>query len=82
MLNFIKRELRIAFSKRAQPIWFRFAKWVLLIGGVFVFWGSPFLWYWLGTLLVIGIFVHFLYRWRTLGWTRPWGGWSDVEAGR
>lgn len=82
MLNTIKRELRVAFSKRAQPIWFRIAKWIIFLGGAIALSGSGFLWYWVAALTVIGILVHFLYRWRTHGWTRPWGGWNDLEAGR
>lgn len=82
MLNTIKREFRVACSKRAQPVWFRVAKWIVLLGGAFAFFGSDFFWYWVGGLTVIGILVHFLYRWQTRGWTRPWGGWDDLEAGR
>jgi hypothetical protein len=26
--------------------------------------------------------VHFLYRWKTRAWTRAWGGWKDLAAGR
>jgi hypothetical protein len=31
---------------------------------------------------VAGLATHFLYRHMTHVWTRPWGGWKDVEAGR
>jgi hypothetical protein len=42
----LKREMRVAFSRKAQPIWFRVVKW------------------------------------KTKGWTQPWGGWNDLDAGR
>ena len=29
---------------------------------------------------VAGLATHLLYRHKTRGWTRPWGGWKDVEA--
>ncbi len=82
MLSTLKRELRIACSRRAQPLWFRISKWIVLLGGAFSFYGSAYFWHWLAGLSVIGIIVHFFYRWKTVGWTRPWGGWSDVAAGR
>jgi hypothetical protein len=25
--------------------------------------------------------LHFIWRWKTKGWTQPWGGWNDLEAG-
>ena len=82
MLNTIKREFRVACSKRAQPVWFRVCKWVVLLGGAYAFYGSRYFWHWVAVLAAIGFFVHFLYRWQTHAWTRPWGGWNDLEAGR
>jgi polyferredoxin len=55
---------------------------ILCIGVAFALAGSGFFWYWVAGLPVIGTLVHFLYRWRTRGWRRPWGGWHDVDAGR
>ena len=82
MLHSIKREFRIAFSKRAQPIWFRITKWIVLLGGAYALWGTRYFGYWIAALTVIGVTVHFVYRRGTRGWTRAWGGWSDLEAGR
>jgi hypothetical protein len=45
-------------------------------------WGTYWLWAWLGGLPIIGLMVHFLYRHKTRLWTRPWGGWNDLEAAR
>jgi hypothetical protein len=42
----------------------------------------PWFWRMLAGLAGIGLIVHFYYRWKTKVWTRAWGGWSDLEAGR
>jgi hypothetical protein len=34
----------------------------------------------LDSLPLPSIMIHLVYRWKTHGWTRPWGGWSDLEA--
>ena len=80
MLSSIKRELRIAFSKRTQPTWVRATKWAILLGVAVVLYGSDFFFYWVVGLPFVGIFTHFLYRRKTHGWTRPWGGWNDVDS--
>jgi hypothetical protein len=82
MQNAIKRELRVAFSKRAQPPLFRVIKWVVIIGGTAWVFQTSFFWYWVIGLPLLSITIHFVYRSKTHGWTRPWGGWSDVEAGQ
>ena len=55
----IRREFRVAFSRRAQPAWFRIVKWTCILIGVAFFHDRA--WFW---------------------WTRAWGGWNDLEAGR
>ncbi len=30
----------------------------------------------------VALATHLLYRYKARGWTRPQGGWQDVEAGR
>jgi len=82
MPDTLKRELRVAFSKRCQPLLFRVSKWIVAVGGAVLFFRSNLFWYWIGGLLLIGLTVHFVYRWKTHVWTRPWGGWSDIEAGK
>jgi len=82
MLSSIKRELRIALSKRIQSIWVRVTKWSVFIGIAAVLYGSDFFLYWVIGLPFLGILTHFVYRWKTHGWTRPWGGWNDVDTGR
>ena len=82
MHNAIRRELRVAFSKKAQPPLFRVIKWVVFIAGTALISRTGFFRYWLIGLPLLSMTVHFVYRWKTRGWTRPWGGWSDLEAGQ
>ena len=75
-------ELRVAFSRKAQPIWFRVLKWtVVLAVGAFLWRGSHF-WWWLGGALGLGLTLHLVWRWKTKRWTRAWGGWSDLDTAR
>ena len=59
---------------------FRVVKWIVLIGGAVLLFQTTLFWYWVIGLSLIGVILHFVYRWNTHGWTRPWGGWTDVEA--
>ncbi len=77
----INRELRVAFSKKAQPVWFRITKWVVFLGVSVVLFGTTFFWYWVIGLPLVGMITHLIYRWKTRTWTQPWGGWNDIEAG-
>ena len=72
----IKRELEVAFSKDSQPVWFRIAKYILLISLFYFLWGSRWLWIIFGTLLVASLSLHFLYRYKTKGWTQSYGMWK------
>jgi len=76
----VKRELRVAFSRRAQPVWFRIVKWVFLLGLIAATWRRPYFWVWMAGAIAVGLTVHFIWRWKTRGWTQPWGGWNDVES--
>lgn len=72
----LKRELEVAFSKDAQPVWFRIVKYIAL-GFMFYFlWGSLWLWIILVSMLLVGGFVHFWYRHKTEGWTKSYGMWK------
>ena len=77
-----RRECRVAFSRRAQPVWFRVVKWACILTGAALFYDRPWFWWCLAGLAAIGTVVHFLYRSKTKTWTRAWGGWNDLEAGR
>ena len=75
----LKRELRVAFSRRAQPIWFRIVKWVILLVVGALLWRTPYFWVFIVSGFALGLTVHFIWRWKTKGWTQPWWGWDDVE---
>ena len=80
--NALRREVRVALSRRAQPIWFRVVKWIVAIAVSVMLWRSPYFWWWIGGALVLSLTLHFIWRWKTKGWTQPWMGWDDVDAGR
>ena len=76
----LKREARVAFSRRAQPIWFRIVKWAVAIAISVLLWPTPYFWWWLGGAIALSLTLHFIWRWKTKGWTQPWWGWDDVGA--
>ena len=78
----LRREFRVAFSRRAQPVWFRIVKWSCILTGVALFSDRHWFWWTLGGLALAGSCLHCLYRCKTKTWTRAWGGWNDLEAGR
>lgn len=45
-------------------------------------WNTPYLgWVVLG-LFALGLCGHFFWRYKTRGWTQPWGGWNDMDTAR
>ena len=78
--HFIQRELRVALSRRAQSLRFRLIKWLVIIGLIAMFWRAPLFWWCLLGAIVLALVGHFTWRWKTRGWTQPWGGWDDVET--
>ena len=76
----LQRELRVAFSPHAQPVWFRITKYLLLFFLVRRYYGSRRFWPVLGTAFCCAMALHFFYRHKTHGWTEPWGIWDDVQA--
>lgn len=72
----IQRELKVAFSKHSQPVWFRILKYLVLGGILFLFWGTRLLWIILLILLIFSISLHFWYRHKTKGWTKSYGMWK------
>ena len=78
----LRRELRVAFSRRAQPVWFRIVKWTCLLVAVALFHDRAWFWWTLAGLFLVAVLVHLLYRWNTKVWTRAWRGWDDLAAGR
>jgi hypothetical protein len=78
--NQVGREVRVAFSKRAQPVWFRIVKWIVAIAVSVTLWRTTYFWWWLGGAFTLGLTLHFTWRWKTGGWTKAWGGWDDVDT--
>ena len=78
----IRRELGVMFSRRTQPIPVRIAKWAVFVAVARGLRGRRWFRAWVFGLPSVGIMVHLFYRHMTRGWTRPWGGWDDVDAVR
>ena len=78
----LRREARVACSLRAQPLWFRLLKWIGILAFCVAFHDRAWFWPAIAGSTLVALTVHFLYRWKTRGWTQPWGGWDDLAAGR
>ncbi|MEO6001763.1 MAG: hypothetical protein ABIZ04_04140 [Opitutus sp.] len=78
----VRREFRVAFSRNGQPLWFRAAKWIVIVSFTAVYWRSIVYWCVVAGLLCLGVGAHFFYRYKTDRWRRAWGGWNDLDAGR
>jgi len=76
----VRREIRVCLSLRAQPLWFRVLKWSIFLPLMFWLWPTRWFWPVILTTFVAALTLHSFYRWRTAGWTRPWGGWNDVPS--
>lgn len=72
-----RKEFGVAFSKNAQPIWFRLTKWTLFISITYLLYRTRWFWIWVLGVLVISFTGHFIYRWKTNGWTKSWRGWDS-----
>ena len=77
-LDAVKKELKVAFSRDAQPLWFRIAKWVIFMAVSKRLRGTRWFRVWALGGVLAGLTLHFIYRWKTRGWTEPWGGWADI----
>ena len=78
----LHKELRVVISGNRSPLPFRIVKWAVFLSIAWRLYGTRWFWAWIFGLPVAGLAAHLLYRRMTHGWTRPWGGWKDVEAGR
>ena len=72
----IQREFEVAFSKHAQPVWFRVVKYCALAFLFYFLWGTTLLWIILSIVFVVGLSLHFWYRHKTHGWTKSYGLWD------
>jgi hypothetical protein len=78
--SILKREARVAFSRRAQPTWFRALKWIVILVAAAFLWRRAHFWWWVVGAFVASLMLHLVWRWKTKGWTQPWGGWNDVAT--
>jgi hypothetical protein len=76
----IKREFEVAFSKHAQPVWFRIIKYIVLGFIVYFFWGTRLLFIIFLSLFSLGLVLHFWYRYKTQGWTKSYGLWKHDRS--
>jgi hypothetical protein len=49
---------------------------------VTLFWRKATFWWIMAGVAIAAVPVHLFYRHKTRRWTRAWGGWNDLEAGR
>jgi hypothetical protein len=78
----VRREIRVVLSRNRSPLPLRVAKLVLFALVTCRLYGTRWFRAWVFGLPVAGLATHLLYRHKTRGWTRPWGGWRDVESAR
>jgi hypothetical protein len=76
----IRREIRVALSLKAQPVWFRVLKWGIVLPLMIWLWHTRWFWPVILALFMAGLALHFFFRWKTHAWTRPWGVWDDVKS--
>jgi hypothetical protein len=76
----VQKELRVVSSRNRSPLPLRIVKWALFLAITRQLYGTRWFWVWVFGLPLAGLATHLLYRHKTKGWTRPWGGWNDVEA--
>jgi hypothetical protein len=76
----VQKEFRVVGSSNRSPLPLRIAKWVLFLAITRRLYGTRWFRVWVFGLPLAGLATHLLYRHKTRGWTRPWGGWKDLEA--
>jgi hypothetical protein len=78
----VRLECRIAFSKAAQPAWFRAIKWAVMLTLAWTYWRARYFWPSVGGLFVAALSLHVVWRYKTRRWTQAWRGWNDLAATR
>jgi hypothetical protein len=78
----LRREFRVMFSLKVQPLWFRILKWAASLVFAARYHDQPWFWPLVAACVGTGLAIHLLYRCKTRAWTRAWGGWRDLDAGR
>ena len=75
----VRRESRrVALSLRVQPLWFRVLKWSRLVPFMYWLWQTRWFWPVILALAAACLALHLFHRWKTAGWTGPWGEWNDL----
>jgi hypothetical protein len=77
----LRREFEVAFSRNAQPIWLRILKYAVIASFIYFYWRSRSFWIILTGVFILGLLLHFWYRYKTQGWTKSYGGW-DFEKNK
>ena len=76
----IRRELNVAFSRKGQPLWFRFIKWAVILFTAWNYWQAPYFGVCIAAAFLLGLALHLFWRYKTKGWTKAWGGWDDLDS--
>ncbi len=74
------REFKVAFSLKTQPLYFRVAKWLIIMAVVFLLRRVIHPALLLGILTTAGLMLHFYIRFKTDGWKKSYGGWKYDEV--
>ena len=72
----LKREAEVAFSKQAQPVWFRILKYSIVLLLIYFFRQSKLFWIIFFIVCVSALLLHFWVRYKTNGWTKSYGLWK------
>jgi hypothetical protein len=81
--EWIEREKYVAIH--GQTLRFRIVKYLILVAiaaGIYAWKGWKAVGLVFLTLFILGIAVHFFFRWKTKGWTESWGPYQRLDASK
>ena len=78
----IKRELRVIRNNNGSPVLQRIIKWAIFLSVARKLRGTRWFRAWAFGLPIMGIAVHMFYRHKTDAWTKPWGGFKEVQGSK
>jgi hypothetical protein len=79
--EWIEREKHVVIH--GQTLRFRIVKYLVLVaiaGGIYAWNGWPAVGVVFLTLFILAIAIHFLFRWKTKGWTESWGPYKTLDV--
>lgn len=79
MKKILQREVEVAFSRHAQPLWFRLVKYPVFLAVGYLLWGTGYFWWCFGGVFAASATLHLFYRSKTKGWSRSYGGWDYAK---